>query len=158
MLSIVHDAEPHGRQAATKVLDILFELASARLAHGQKRLDDLKKTAVFAHYGREALKLQAEGADLKSLISGLMQHRQALCDFLMYRAAHSDILDEKWTWNEGEAIPKVIKKSIASRTSTLFRDVLKVPSEFLCPVSQELMEDPVVTCDGFTFERRNIER
>ena len=32
----------------------------------------------------------------------------------------------------------------------------KVPNEFLCPISMELMEDPVLCEDGQTYERRHI--
>ena len=30
------------------------------------------------------------------------------------------------------------------------------PASFLCPVSQELMRDPVVCADGHSYERRHI--
>jgi len=30
--------------------------------------------------------------------------------------------------------------------------------EYLCPISQEVMVDPVTTSDGFTYDRANIER
>ncbi|CAE8711999.1 unnamed protein product [Polarella glacialis] len=32
-----------------------------------------------------------------------------------------------------------------------------VPHEFLCPIAQDVMRDAVSTCDGYTYERRNIE-
>ena len=32
------------------------------------------------------------------------------------------------------------------------------PDDFLCPVSHELMADPVLATDGHTYERREIER
>lgn len=35
---------------------------------------------------------------------------------------------------------------------------LKVPSEFLCPISFELMTDPFMTMVGHTYERKNIEK
>lgn len=31
------------------------------------------------------------------------------------------------------------------------------PREYLCPISLELMEDPVILCTGHTFDRLNIE-
>lgn len=31
-------------------------------------------------------------------------------------------------------------------------------SSFLCPISKEVMRDPVLACDGHSYERRNIER
>ena len=32
------------------------------------------------------------------------------------------------------------------------------PDEFICPISHELMEDPVLASDGHAYERRVIER
>ena len=32
----------------------------------------------------------------------------------------------------------------------------RIPSEFLCPISMELMEDPVLCADGQTYERKHI--
>ena len=32
-----------------------------------------------------------------------------------------------------------------------------VPNEFLCPITEEIFTDPVMTCDGHTYERKAIE-
>ena len=31
------------------------------------------------------------------------------------------------------------------------------PSNFFCPISQEMMHDPVITMDGHSYEREQIE-
>ncbi|XP_047456012.1 WD repeat, SAM and U-box domain-containing protein 1-like [Mugil cephalus] len=33
----------------------------------------------------------------------------------------------------------------------------EVPDEFLCPITRELMKDPVIAADGFSYERESIE-
>ncbi|XP_078619035.1 WD repeat, SAM and U-box domain-containing protein 1-like isoform X2 [Branchiostoma floridae x Branchiostoma japonicum] len=33
----------------------------------------------------------------------------------------------------------------------------KVPDEYLCPISREIMVDPVIASDGYTYERKSIE-
>ena len=33
-----------------------------------------------------------------------------------------------------------------------------VPSQFLCPITQEIMDDPVTTADGHAYERAAITR
>lgn len=33
-----------------------------------------------------------------------------------------------------------------------------IPNEFICPISSDIMKDPVVASDGFTYERRSIQR
>ncbi|EKX45487.1 hypothetical protein GUITHDRAFT_53147, partial [Guillardia theta CCMP2712] len=32
------------------------------------------------------------------------------------------------------------------------------PADFLCPISMEVMKDPVIAMDGHSYERQNIER
>ena len=34
----------------------------------------------------------------------------------------------------------------------------KPPSEYLCPITRELMDDPVVLIDGFSYDREHIIR
>lgn len=34
--------------------------------------------------------------------------------------------------------------------------LVEVPKHFICPISQDLMIDPVVAADGFTYENRQI--
>ena len=33
---------------------------------------------------------------------------------------------------------------------------VEIPNEFLCPIAQELMEDPVIAADGFSYSRASI--
>ena len=37
------------------------------------------------------------------------------------------------------------------------RTTKEIPSHFLCPITQALMEEPVVTADGHTYEKTAIE-
>lgn len=37
-------------------------------------------------------------------------------------------------------------------------DIQHVPKEFICPISSDVMKDPVVASDGFTYERRYIQQ
>ncbi|XP_061353668.1 E3 ubiquitin-protein ligase PUB23-like [Gastrolobium bilobum] len=37
-------------------------------------------------------------------------------------------------------------------------DEIEVPPHFLCPISLQLMRDPVTVCTGITYDRENIER
>jgi len=57
---------------------------------------------------------------------------------------------------------------LVSSISTLLREYgaktkikesksVDIPSEFLCPISNEVMKDPVIACDGHTYERSEIE-
>jgi len=33
---------------------------------------------------------------------------------------------------------------------------VEYPKEFICPITQEVMSDPVVCSDGFSYERLNF--
>ena len=44
------------------------------------------------------------------------------------------------------------------KVQKLSGDFAKVPDEFKCPITCELMEDPVLCSDGHTYERAAIER
>ena len=46
-------------------------------------------------------------------------------------------------------------RSLASRSDTSMLDV-GVPDEFLCPITREVMKDPVIAEDGYTYERSAI--
>ncbi|KAH1194037.1 E3 ubiquitin-protein ligase PUB22 [Glycine max] len=37
-------------------------------------------------------------------------------------------------------------------------DEIEIPAHFLCPISLQLMRDPVTVCIGITYDRENIER
>jgi hypothetical protein len=146
------------RDVAAKVLEILSGLTSQELAHNLKRLDDLKQRTTAAFFRVKAASYESEITKLKTFIAGLNSHKQAICDFLIYRAANTAVHDEPWTWRVGEAIPKLPRNSSEASSSPLPEESFSIPSAYLCPISQEVMDDPVITCDGFTFDRNNIER
>ena len=54
-----------------------------------------------------------------------------------------------------------MKKLSAKKTSQFLmnneQEKSSMPNEFLCPITQELMRDPVCASDGYTYERKAIE-
>ena len=36
-------------------------------------------------------------------------------------------------------------------------ELVPIPNDFTCPISLLIMTDPVMTCDGYTFERDCIQ-
>ncbi len=57
--------------------------------------------------------------------------------------------------NESAAVAK--EESLVQRFRKLHLADDSVPNEFLCPISQEVMSDPVVAADGRTYERAAIQ-
>ncbi|KAG7466911.1 hypothetical protein MATL_G00147380 [Megalops atlanticus] len=49
---------------------------------------------------------------------------------------------------------KLIRKIEELKTTLVSSDV---PDEFLCPITREIMKDPVIAADGFSYEREAIE-
>lgn len=39
----------------------------------------------------------------------------------------------------------------------LKQNIAHIPEHFVCPISLEIMEDPVIASDGYTYERKSIE-
>ncbi|KAJ0244426.1 U box domain-containing protein [Hirschfeldia incana] len=56
-----------------------------------------------------------------------------------------------------EAI-RILKCLEGIRSSLCSSPPVKVPEEFFCPLSKEIMRDPVVLTCGQSYERTNIER
>ena len=51
--------------------------------------------------------------------------------------------------------PPTTTTSTATTTSSMH--VMHFYPEFECPIGQEIMEDPVIGADGYTYDRINIE-
>lgn len=84
----------------------------------------------------------------------MKRFNNSLVAFLVYRAENAGSIPDIQTWRPGAPIPR------ASRKEAVYFDgpTFNVPVEYLCPISSEMMQDPVSTVDGFTYERNNIER
>jgi hypothetical protein len=61
-------------------------------------------------------------------------------------AEHSGTSPDPLTWRPGHTIPVVPKSTPSAHVGPTFE------------ISSEVMEDPVITVDNFTYERKNIER
>ena len=48
--------------------------------------------------------------------------------------------------------------STMQKNSAAVKYLQHVQNEFLCPISLEVMTKPVVAADGFSYEKKNIER
>jgi U-box domain len=159
MLYIVRDTTAYRRRdVASKVLQVLNGLASQELSSKLQRLDELKSRVTWGFYRAQVEAQESDITKSRTYIAGLNVHKQPLVDFLLYRAIDFENLDDKWTWTLGNTIPKISKQSSNSASTPLDKERFAVPDEFICPISREVMDDPVISSDGFTFERTAIER
>ncbi|XP_047075350.1 U-box domain-containing protein 70-like [Lolium rigidum] len=69
------------------------------------------------------------------------------------RTCRPDLSGQLWT--AVEAMRDVAASSSLSSPSSV-RDENNIPSYFICPISQDIMNDPHVAADGFTYEGDSI--
>lgn len=50
-----------------------------------------------------------------------------------------------------------VRYSIQAHKKDTIRDDHNIPDEYLCPITREVMHDPVIAADGYTYERTAIE-
>jgi hypothetical protein len=136
-----------------KTLDILHQLDQQQVQACTEDLDRDKLHASSSYYRFLPAAKERDLSSIKIRIVRMRKHHEPLAAFLVYRAENEGSLPEIQTWKPGH-VPKVPKRESSGFNGPLF----KVPREYLCPISSEAMEDPVSTVDGFTYERKNIER
>jgi hypothetical protein len=134
------------RRGANSVINILIEFELDRLSFVENSLE----SNAYPGAPRSVEELKFELKILRAVIPSLDIYRRALCDFLEHRAFQSTILYERFSWKEGDEIPKITKDS-----SKLRKD-WETPKEFICPVSHKVMDNPMQTCNGETYDRKAI--
>lgn len=158
MVGIVCEAaQPirHRRLAMDKVLEILNGLLSWELSHWLSELESLKQKATRGYLQQMAEDCEAKTSRIKNFVRGIQTHKAAISDFLIFRAANRVALEESWAWTIGEAVPTG-QESAFSANSLI--EGFFIPHEFRCPISHELLEDPVIASDTFTYERSAINQ
>jgi hypothetical protein len=94
------------------------------------------------------------GEELRSIDSllgglGLKESTGALCPFC---CSLGGVLDSAAAGSSAAG-----RNAQAAAASSSSSSNGGVPSLFLCPLSQKVLTDPVVACDGFTYDRRAIQ-
>jgi hypothetical protein len=60
--------------------------------------------------------------------------------------------------DEIEKLLQEFKKSLGIQPAPKRNNSIEIPDDYLCPITQELLDDPVITSDGQTYERFAIEK
>merc|ERR1712194_359946 len=68
---------------------------------------------------------------------------------------HMEELDEEF---ERVQLEQASSQGASSSTAPAAAIDVEIPDEFICPITSVLMEDPVFTVDGLTYERSAIEQ
>lgn len=141
-------------QNASKVLKILGQLDRQRIAAVSEKLEWYRQSATSIYYRMGAIASERDLTTLSNRFARMERSTDSLCAFLVYRAENAGSLPDPLVWRPGAAAPTARVES----TSIYRVPRFEVPAELLCPISSDLMDDPVMTVDNFTYERRNIVR
>jgi hypothetical protein len=151
-------------------------LVAEMKAHASHATPAVLTAAIEARQQRvdQALKEAIAQEDLAGIVSVLTEYAQYGSQEVVDKARKARDEIKKKKKNEEKAAREAAEKmKRQARIDALLKEVplgqaeaaLKAargideaPNEFLCPVTQELMEDPVIATDGHTYERSEIER
>jgi len=142
----------HRRQNAEKVLEILKQLHDQQIQTKREQLDSLRQRASQWHYRTQSDVIDREINILNNRSLRLQKFKSLLCAWLIACLGNASASDPLM-WTPGDVMPELYK-SLPPTDNPKF----EVPSEFYCPISNDVMQDPVTTVDGFTYERKEIER
>ncbi|KAI4677039.1 hypothetical protein J4E81_010999 [Alternaria sp. BMP 2799] len=142
----------HRRQNAEKVLEILKQLDDQQLETKRTQLETFRQQASQWYYRTEFEITDREINVLNNRSLRLQKYKSLLCAWLIVCLGNASASDPLM-WRPGGVIPKLYK-SLPPTDSPTF----EVPRDFSCPISNDVMQDPVTTVDGFTYERKEIER
>jgi hypothetical protein len=147
-------ADYRRRLNAEKVLQILLQIDQQQLEAKAKRMKELRQKATYSWYRKQADDIERELGTLKNRSLCLEKHKTLICAWLLASAEHSGTSPDPLTWRPGHTIPVVPKSTPSAHVCPTF----EIPRGYCCPISSEVMEDPVIIVDNFTYERKNIER
>ncbi len=70
---------------------------------------------------------------------------------------NEQLLNELSSLRHKHFIKQIASKKINANLASDENNRTTIPNEFLCPITHELMTDPVCASDGYTYERKAIE-
>ncbi|KAH6866487.1 hypothetical protein BKA58DRAFT_403368 [Alternaria rosae] len=129
----------HRRQNAEKMLQILQQL------HEQQR-------ASQQWFRNRSELIDREMSVLSNRSLRLQMYKSLLCAWLIVCLGNT-VVSDPLTWKPGDIIPNVYKVLPATGQPRF-----EVPREYCCPISNDVMQNPVITVDNYTYERKEIER
>jgi hypothetical protein len=155
ILHIIHHYPGEPRVAAEEILEFIRTSLIRELRHltSKQRQESLWATRAYSRASTTERRMNT----LRRVLTGLNHQEQALLDFLVFTARDPSFVSNEFSWSYGDDLPSGPASS-ASHDTTGLVDFCVVPQEYFCPISQVVFEDPVKTVDGFTFDRKAIER
>jgi hypothetical protein len=156
MIAIVAAATGQRRESAvTAVLALLVKITASQLIN---KLEEVARIRQMFRYGHAAMLNQPdqEVKRLKSFYGGLHTHEIAIKDFLIYRATVFTRGSNRWTWSPGDDVPD--SSAGHFNIPMLSDDLMHIPDELRCPISQDVMVDAVKSADGQVYSRNALRQ
>ncbi|GAB5363943.1 hypothetical protein AAMO2058_000926600 [Amorphochlora amoebiformis] len=127
---LISTIKPEDEKASKKILDGVF-------------------TNISSHLRKQSAEIAAQRNELRRLKRSVR----------VYEGDPAAIKDFKLP--ELRKIEKTIHNSLRNLSfeiENIYARTLTFPNEFLCPINQKVFQDPVITKDGHTYERKAIEK
>lgn len=156
MLAIIQSGGSLKDVHARNIIDHLETLTMRQRNFYKDEANHLRNMMTVGRLRQNRGYYKARCATLESLMKGFFKHREALCDYLLFCSSIRTEPHLPWKWTPFDSIPEGNESCQSDRSMSL--EDLCIPNDFICPISQELFEDPVKAVDGFTYERRSILR
>jgi hypothetical protein len=120
-----------------------------------KELEKWRQRSSHFMYRTQVENIKRDLNTVKNRCMRLKQYTTLLCAWLLTCLGEDESLPDPLLWEPGDFMPEV-PKALAQNEPT--GPKFEIPRELCCHISSEIMNDPVKTVDGFTYEGKNIER
>lgn len=138
------------RPVAVRLLQILCGMLVREL------VDKRKYLRRFTQQSPAHKETQSKIDKIQIHAGGLRTHEDALADFIIVRARTTTVPSTSgWTWDVGDPMPD---QNSAERMPALPSDVTDIPIDVRCPISYEVLQDPVVAADRQTYSLQAITK
>jgi 3-methyladenine DNA glycosylase AlkC len=143
------------RLNAEKVLQIIQQIDEQQIEAKIKRLDNLRRRSSHYHFKTQADIIERDVSTIRNQSLRMQKHKNLICAWLLASVGQDEASADPLSWKPGDSIPEVRK---AQQQTTTAKLEFEIPREHCCHISSEIMDDPVITVDNYTYERKNIER
>lgn len=143
------------RLNAEKVLQIIQQIDEQQIDAKVKKQDDLRRRSSFYHFKTQADIIERDVNTIRNRSLRMHKHRNLLCAWFLAALSQDESSADPLSWKPGDAVPGIYK---APQHTPAANVVFEIPREHCCHIGSEIMDDPVLTADNYTYERKNIER
>ena len=149
--SVVNSPHHRKRGAAKFLVGAVIEEVANELQDLMTQIENISGRATWG-FRWNYKDLEDRAAHLKALLLGLNIHKDGMEDLILFYARYyHDRVNTNWIWNPCDSVP-----SNNSGSDSLPSHDFEVPHDYCCPITREIIDQPVTASDGRTYERSAI--